>query len=709
MAQRIYRRKIFQKKKRNIIAFLKLLGIILFVFLFGAVFLFIFNIRDLPRPEKFTEGIIPQSTKIYDREGKVVLYEIAGEEKRTVVPLTEIPDYLKWAVIAAEDKNFYEHQGLDMGAILRAILIDLKLKKPIQGGSTITQQLIRSYFLTSKKTLKRKTREIILTLELEKRYSKDQILEWYLNLIPFGSNLYGVEAVSQAFFGKHISDISLEEAALIAATIRAPSYFWPDGPHLKELLARKNYVLERMRKLNYISEEEEKEAREKEIKFTLEPNPIKAPHFVMTYIKPYLENKYGRDFLNRAGLKVYTTIDYDLQKKAEVFLEEGVKNSERYNAYNGALVSINPKTGEILAMVGSKNWYGESEECSPETNKCKFDPKVNTALALRQPGSAFKPFVYLKAFQKGYTPETLIWNVATEFNPNCSPEANQTYDKYGLKCYHPKNYTNKFTGLINFRNALAQSQNLPSVKVLYLTGIEETLDLVKTLGITSLKDKETYGLSLVLGGGEVSLLEMTKAYSVLANDGIKVPLNSIRKIEDANGNVLEEIKKDKLRILPSQIVRQINDILSDNKARAPVFGWNSVLYFKDYNVAVKTGTTQYFNDAWTIGYTPSIATGVWVGNNDNSSMTKPGVVLAGPIWHNFMAEALKKFPEENFKKPEKIITGKPVLDGEIPEQAHSILYYVKKENPRGEIPEDPSIDPQYLNWEYAIHKYLSSL
>ena len=708
MAQRVYRRKIFQKKRKNIIVnLLKISGAILFVFLFIVVTLFILNIRDLPRPEKFTEGIIPQSTKIYDREGKVILYEIAGEEKRTLVSLSEIPDYLGLAVIAAEDKNFYEHQGLDFTGIFRAILTDLKLRKPIHGGSTITQQLIRSYFLTTKKTLERKTREILLSLELERRYSKDQILEWYLNLIPFGSNLYGVEAASQAFFGKHISDVSLEEAATIAAIIKTPSYLWPGETHLDELLGRKDYVLRRMKKLNYISEEQEKEAREKEIEFTLKINPIEAPHFVI-YVKSYLEDKYGRDFLNRAGLKVYTTIDIDLQKKAETLIERGVENLKRYNAHNGALVSIDPKTGEILAMVGSKNWHGESEECSLETNMCKFDPKVNVTLSSRQPGSAFKPFAYATALQKGFTPQTLIWDLATEFDPNCSPECNQTYGEYDSKCYHPRNYDNKFIGLIDMRTALAQSRNLPSVKVLYLAGLKETLGLAKSLGITTLENGRVYGLSLVLGGGEVKLLEMTKAYSVFANDGIEVPLNFIKKIEDGDGNIIEERKKGESRILPSQVTRQINDILSDNKARAAVFGWNSALYFKDYDVAVKTGTTQFFNDAWAIGYTPSIATGVWIGNNDNSSMTKPGVTLSGPIWHSFMLEALKNYPKEEFKKPEEITTGKPVLDGEILEESHSILYYVQKEDPQGEIPEDPLTDLQYLNWEYSVNKYSDS-
>jgi len=708
MVRRIYQKKVFQKNKKNIIfAFLKISGIVLCLFLFIGILLFILNIKDLPRPEKFNEGLIPQSTKIYDRNGDVLLYEIAGKEKRTLVSLSEIPDNLKWAVISTEDKNFYKHQGIDVQAILRAILIDLKIRKPLHGASTITQQLIRSYFLTTKKTLKRKTQEIILTLELERRYSKDQILEWYLNLIPFGSNLYGAEATSQTFFGKHISDITLEEAALMAAIIRAPTYFWPQGEHLDELLNRKDYVLERMRKLGYITEEQEKEAREKEIEFAFDPKTIKAPHFVI-YVKSYLEDKYGRDYLDTAGLKVYTTLDAELQEKAEEIVKNGVDYLRIYDAHNGALVSINAKTGDILAMVGSKDWYGESEECSEETNLCKFDPKVNVAFSLRQPGSAFKPIVYLDAFSKGYTPETLIWNVATEFNPDCSPDANQEYDEYNLKCYHPRNYSDKFTGLTNLRNALAQSVNLPAVKVLYLTGVKSSLDLAKKLGITTLKNEGTYGLSLVLGGGEVRLIEMVGAYSVFANNGVKKPLNFIERIEDSNGNIIEQRKTSETRVVSSQIVKQLNSILSDNNARAPIFGYNSALNFKDYDVAVKTGTTQFLNNAWAIGYTPSIVTGVWVGNNDNSPTKKPGVTLAGSIWHSFMNEILKKFPKENFEKPEKNITEKPILDGKEIEP-HSLLYYVQKEDPLGPPLDNPSSDPQYSNWEYSVQKYINSL
>jgi len=589
---------------------------------------------------------------------------------------------------------------------LRAILTDLKLRRPIQGGSTITQQLIRSYFLTTKKTFQRKTRELVLTLELERRYPKDQILEWYLNLIPFGGNLYGVEAASQTFFGKPVSQISLAESALLASLIKAPSHLWPYGTHLDELLKRKDYVLERMRKANYITIEQEQKAKTENIEFIQETNVFKKAHHFVMYVKDYLENKYGKDFLTTAGLKVYTTLDIDLQEKAEILLKNSIEELKRYNAYNGALVSLEAKTGEILVMVGSKDFFGEPfpEGCTPGVN-CKFDPQVNTSLSLRQPGSAIKPFVYAQAFLQGFTPKTVIWDVPTEFNPNCSPDANDLTDKYGIKCYHPKNYDDKFKGLINLRSSLAQSRNLPSVKVLYLAGLSPTLNLIRNFGITSLKDEKAYGLALVLGGGEVRLLEIVGAYSVFANNGVKVPLNFIKKIEDVNGNIIEEMKETRIKVIPSQIAKELNDILSDNNARAPIFGFDSALYFKDYDVAVKTGTTQYFNDAWAIGYTPSLVAGVWVGNNDNSPTKKPGVMSAGAIWNKFMQEALKKFDKESFEKPEEVTTGKPVLDGIMPEP-HTILHYINKNEPQGEG--NSQDDPQYQHWETAVQNWLKN-
>ncbi len=697
-----------KREKKNILALLIKGFLIFFIstILIGFL-LVVFYIRDLPRPEKFTEGVIPQSTKIYDREGEILLYEVTGEEKRTIVSLDVIPDYLQKAVVATEDNGFYQHQGIDLKGLFRAVLIDLKLGKPTHGGSTITQQLIRSYFLTTKKTLERKTREIILSLELERRYPKEQILEWYLNLIPFGSNLYGVEAASQTFFGKSVAELSLPESAVMAAIIKAPSYLWPNGSHKEELLARKNYVLDRMVINKYITQEEAAAAKEEEIVFTMESAPIEAPHFITTYIMPYLEDKYGRDHLNKAGLRIYTTLNIDYQKRAEVILEEKLEELKIYNAYNGGLVVLDPRTGELLVMIGSKDWQGESAECSSETGRCKFNPKVNVTLSLRQPGSAFKPFVYATAFEKGYTPETLLWDIATEFNPNCSPAANQSFSSYGGACYHPRNYNNTFSGLITLRSALAQSRNLPSVKLLYLANVEDSLAMANKLGITTLKSSDDYGLALVLGGGEVKLLDMAYGYGVFANDGIKAPQNFILKIEDNKGNIIEEVKRDNIRILSAQTARKINDILSDNEARSPMFGYNSLLHFEEYQVAAKTGTTQYLNDAWTIGYTPSLVTAVWVGNNDNTAMTKAGISLAGPIWHDTMDYLLANSENTNFINPQEKTERDSILTGQDLNN-HSILHYINKKDPQGPALENPSQDPQYNNWEYAVKRYLGS-
>ena len=704
-----------KNKKRKIVFFL--LKSLFFFFLFlslGVLFLFIYYARDLPRPEKFGERHFIQSTKIYDRSGEILLYNIYGEEKREIIPLNQIPDHLKNAVIVAEDANFYQHFGVDIKAIIRAILVDIKVKKPAQGASTITQQLIRSSFLTREKTLERKIKEVILTLELERRYSKNQIIEWYLNQIPFGANCYGVEAATQTYFKKQASDISLAEAATLAALIQAPSRLSPYGLNKDRLLARKDYILGRMMELGYITEEQLQISQTEGLEFAEVLQSIKAPHFVIesSYVKSYLEKKYGEDFLKEKGLKVITTIDWELQSFAEEIIEDIAKNNENYNANNAALVAIDPRTGEILAMVGSKDYFGESfpEGCETSEDGCLFEPEFNVATSgKRQPGSAFKPFVYAAAFKKGYTSETILWDVMTEFNPDCDENATDTEDEYGLSCYHPQNYDESFRGPISTREALAQSINLPSVKILYLTGVQNSIKTAEDLGLSTLTEPGRYGLSLVLGGGEVKLLEMVSAYGVFATEGLKVPPVGILKIEDADGNIIEENKKDLKRVLDIQTTRLINDILSDNKARAPMFGYNSALYIKDYQVAAKTGTTQYFNDAWTIGYTPFITLGVWVGNNNNSPMDeKPGIFFAGPIWRQFMEYALTSYPKAGFEKPILIPTGKSVLDGEIIEDnPHSILYYVNKDNPLDEYPEDPTLDPQYLWWEKGIENWLS--
>lgn len=691
MAQRKYYRKVYQKSRARARTWLvfKLLGLVLFLFLAGVSSLFVYYARNLPRPEKFTEKQFAQSTKIYDSSGQVLLYEMYGEEKRTIVPLDIIPEHMKQAVIAAEDAKFYQHFGLDIRAMFRALMADLKLWSPIQGASTIPQQLIRSSFLTTEKTLKRKIREIILTLELSRRYDKEQILEWYLNQVPFGSNAYGVEAAAQTFFNKSAQDISLAEAALLASLIQAPTRLSPYGDNRDQLFSRKNYILDRMAAEHFISREQAQSAKEQELEFAKVLQPIKAPHFVM-YVRNILIDKYGEDFLKQKGFRVFTSLNWHFQEMAEVIVAERAEHNETMNAYNAALVAIEPESGEILAMVGSKNWHGESEECSPETGKCKFDPKVNVVLSQRQPGSAFKPFVYARAFQKGYTPDTVIWDVETNFGI------------WGDEDYEPGNYDGKFRGPLVFRQALAQSINVASVKVLYLAGITETINLAKSLGITTLNEPSSfYGLSLVLGGGAVKLLDMASAYGVFSQEGMLVSPTPILRIEDSYGNIVEENKKTPKRVLTKQICRLINDILSDNEARSPMFGLYSALHIDGYDTAAKTGTTDDFKDAWTIGYSPSLVVGVWAGNNDATPMEKkPAVSLAGPIWNQFMRQVLAEYPKEQFTEPEPIETDKPVLNGQY--QGHSILHFVDKDNPQGPVPANPELDPQYEEWEKSI-------
>jgi len=644
MAKRKRFKKVYEKrgKKRKIFFILKLIsGLFLSSILFF-VAIFIYYAKDLPRPEKFAERLSIQPTKIYDKTGEVLLYEIYGEEKRIIVPLEKVPKFLQEAVIATEDANFYRHFGIDWKGIGRSILVNLKLRKPVYGGSTISQQLIRSTFLTLKKTAERKIREIILTLELERRYPKDQILEWYLNQIPFGSNAYGVEAASQTFFEKSVAEISLSEAATLAALIKAPSLFSPYGENRERLLARKDYVLDQMVKRGFLEEEKSQEAKKEEVVFAKILHPIKAPHFVM-YVREYLESKYGRDFLMEKGLKVYTTLDWELQELAEDIIEQKMEEMEGRKAYNAGLVAIDPKTGHILTMVGSKDWFADPYpgDCTPGKD-CSFEPYPNVALSPRQPGSAFKPFVYITAFGKGYDDEYIVIDEETNFGI------------FGGKPYIPRNYDGLFRGPVTLREALAQSLNVPSVKVLtYLAGLEDSIKTAKSLGITTLNEPLSfYGPSLVLGGGDVELLDMVSAYGVFATEGLRIDSSFILKIEDEKGNVLEKNEKTPKRILEPETCRLINDILSDNEARAPVFGHNSSLHFPDYQVAVKTGTTQNYKDAWTVGYSPSISVGVWVGNNDGAPMRKGlGVYLAGPIWREFIEDFLSEHPIENFQEP----------------------------------------------------------
>lgn len=621
-----------QKNKKHLIfkIFLVLSGI----FILGCfVFLFLI-IRDFPRPEVFAETSMSQNTNIYDRTGEVLLSSIYGEEKRKYVKLEDIPDVLKEAIISTEDANFYNHIGIDFTGILRAIKINLKTFSLSQGASTLDQQLIRSTFLSKEKTADRKIKEIILALELDRRYEKDQILEWYINQVPFGINIYGAEEAANTYFKKSLKDISLEEAATLAAIVQLPSYYSPYSNHLEDLFERKDYVLNRMAAENYITEEEATLAQGKEIVFNQKPK-TKASHFV-TYVKQQLVEIYGNDFLETKGLKIYTSLDYTLQEKAEEIVKTRVEeNSYLYDTYNASLVAMDPETGEILTMIGSADPFKDSypENCDPSST-CKFVPSFNVAtLGNRQPGSSFKPFAYAEAFIKGYGPDTTL--VKDEYT---------NFGSYGGVDYTPQNYDGRYRGWLTLRSALNQSLNIPAVKViLNLAGIDDTVKLATKMGITTLNQTPNYyGPALVLGGGEVHLLDMTSAYSVFSNGGYKVPPVSILKIEDANGNLLYSNTNTPRKVISTEVAETMMNVLSDNAARAPMFGWNSLLYIPSYKVAVKTGTTQDFVDGWTMGTCDLVTVGVWAGNNDNSPMKNNalGTSVAGPIWNEFITYAI---------------------------------------------------------------------
>lgn len=676
---------------------------------------------DIPDLSAFEERRVLQSTKIYDRTGEVILYDLGQDVRRTIVPFNEISHYLKNATIAIEDDEFYNHHGIRPQAILRAGLANFSQGDLLggQGGSTITQQVIKNSVLQSEKTLTRKIKEAILAIKIERVLSKDDILSIYLNESPYGGTIYGVEEAAQAFFAKKASEVTLGEAAYLAALPQAPTYLSPYGSHRDALDARQKLVLERMKINGFITEEEYNEA----VATTTEFQPqavtgIRAPHFVM-FIREQLVEKFGEEALTARGLRVITTLDWDLQKEAErIVAEKGAINVDRFKADNAGLVATDPKTGDLLVMVGSRDYFST-----------EIDGNFNITTAERQPGSAIKPFVYASAFSKGYLPNTIVYDVRTQFSTNCPPDSTSSESP----CYSPNNYNNKFLGPINLRNALAQSLNIPAVKVLYLAGVRDTLKLAADMGLTTLNDPERYGLTLVLGGGEVKLVDMTYAYGVFGNEGVKAKPRSILRIEDNRGAIVEETQIESSRVIDRNVTLMISDVLSDNVARTPLWGANSLVNFPGKAVASKTGSTNNLRDAWLMGYSPSIAVGTWVGNNDNKPM---GGGLSGlivtPMWREFMDIALKKLDPENkdtFAQPEINLTGvKPIIAGQyvdlqalqeslaasgnedfdlslVYDNIHSILHYVNKNDPQGPYPTNPGSDPQYENWEWAVQAW----
>ncbi|MFZ5364282.1 MAG: penicillin-binding protein [Patescibacteria group bacterium] len=702
---------------------------ILFCILIGGIFgvaaLAWFS-RDLPDPDKLLDRQVAQSTKIYDRTGEHVLYEIYSDQKRTMIELSDIPEYVQHATIVAEDRGFYEHHGFDWKGFIRSMWRNITRGTRV-GGSTITQQLVKNAILSPEKTYTRKLRELALSIQIERKFSKDQILKMYFNEIPYGSTSYGIQSAAQTFFGKDAKNLDLAEAALLASLPKLPTYYSPHGSHTDDLLERQQYILDSMAEEEYITEEEAEAAKKVDVlsRIVAKKESITAPHFVM-YVKEILTEKYGEKVVEQGGLKVYTSLDFDKQKFAEEAVAENMeKNSTKYNAWNAALVAIDPKTGQILAMVGSKDYFAEPEPegCDPGKN-CKFEPNVNVALRLRQPGSSFKPIVYAAAFQKGFTPETTLFDLITTF-------------KTDTKDYIPHNYDDAEHGPVSMRSALAGSLNIPAVKTLYLAGIDNVLNLAQAMGYTTLNDRSRFGLSLVLGGGEVRLLEHVAAFGVFAADGILHDTSPILKIEDAKGQLLEEWEEDKGKeVISRQTARQIQSVMSDDAARSYIFGSGGPLTLPGRPVGAKTGTTNDWRDGWTMGYTPSLVAGVWAGNNDNKEMKRgaDGVYVAAPIWNAFMKKALKDTPVENFTPPEPVETDKAILKGELGaetiikvdkisgklatentpastiiekkfREVHTILFYVNKDDPNGPSPENPAADPQFANWEAPVAKW----
>ncbi len=704
---------------RDLFIILVALGLLLF----GTLIFWASSLR-VPDLSSFNERRISQSAKIYDRSGEILLYNLGENTKRTLVSGEKISRNIKNAAVAIEDAEFYQHNGIKISAIIRATLMNALSLGFSQGGSTITQQVVKNSLLTSEKKISRKLKEWILSVKLEKVASKDQILEIYLNESPYGGTLYGVEEASLAFFGKHAEEITLGEAAYLAAIPQAPTYYSPYGNHKEALDGRKNLVLQKMLENEFITEDEFKKAKDENVLFLSQGDTsIKAPHFVF-WVREYLEQKYGRQALENEGLKIITTIDFPMQTKAEEIVKKfAFENEKKFNAENAALVAIDPKTGQILAMVGSRDYFDKN-----------IDGNFNVALGKRQPGSAFKPFVYATAFKKGYTPDTVLFDLKTQFSTACEPE---NFSKEP-PCFSPDNYDNLFRGPMSLRNALAQSVNIPSVKILYLAGITDSIQTANDMGITTLEGKARYGLTLVLGGGEVTLLDLTSGYSVFGNDGVRNPYASILKVENNLGEVLEEFKPSPKEAIPSNVARMLSDVLSDNNARSPAFGDSSYLHFPNRQVAVKTGTTNDYKDAWIVGYTPSIAVGAWAGNNDNSPMEKKvaGFIVA-PMWNTFMKEVLESAPNEPLPKTDSTdkssirpilrglwqggvvytvdkFSGKLATDLTPPEareeravkNIHSILYWVDKNNPNGEIPSNAFNDPQFKLWEYPVRKWV---
>lgn len=627
------------KRSRFIFKLAKFGFIAVVVGFLGLFFILPLLAFNLPSPDKIIrrEGF---STKIFDRNGKI-LYDIYADQNRTLVELEDLPQFLKDATISIEDKNFYSHQGFDPLGMVRG-LSRIFTRGYAQGGSTLTQQLVKNVLLTSERSVLRKIKEFVLAVQIERKYSKDEILRMYLNEAPYGGTAWGVGSAAEVYFGKEVKDLNLIESAILAGLPQRPSAYSPYSSTPNAYVERTKQVLRRMREDEKINSEQEESAINdlENIEFQERGANFKAPHFVQ-YVQEILEERYGQVVTEQGGLKVTTTLDLELHEKAQQIVAEEISKVENFHITNGAAVVIDPQTGEILSMVGSRAFD------DPD-----IDGQVNVTVALRQPGSSFKPFTYVTGFKKGYTPATLIMDVPTEFPGG-----------EGQPTYKPVNYDGKYRGPVQVRYAIANSLNVPAVKMLALVGIKDTLQTAYDMGLTSLEPtRETLsrvGLSLTLGGGEVRLLDLTAAYSPFMNSGFRVDPVAILKVEDADGKILENnTPSTGKRVLTPEQAYLMADILSDNDARKEVFGLNSLLHLSGKQIAVKTGTTNDKRDNWTVGGNPQAVVGVWVGNNDNSPMTQvaSGVSGASPIWRKILIESLAGRPNVTFETPGGIVT-----------------------------------------------------
>lgn len=636
--------------------------------LFGSV---IYFATQVPSPEELTNREVASATKIFDRSGEL-LYDIYQNQNRTPIKLSQVPTHVKQSTLAIEDKDFYKHSGFSITGIARS-MFELLWNRRVQGGSTLTQQLVKNALLSGERTLPRKMKEFILAIQVERSYSKDQILEMYLNEIPYGGTSYGIEAASNLYFGKNTTDLNLAEAALLAGLPQRPSVYSPYGSRPELSKERQSQVLRRMVEDGYISEKEADEAEKEELKYRTTQNEVgfKAPHFVL-YVKEKLIEQFGDKLVEQGGLRVTTTLDYKLQEVAQKIVKDEVEKLKGSKVGNGAAVVLDPKNGQILSMVGSKDYFAKD-----------YEGNVNVTLSLRQPGSATKPINYARGLEEGYNANYTIVDVKTEFPGGNKP------------LYIPTNYDGRFHGPVQVRYALGNSYNLPAVKMLALVGVKDVMDLGYRMGLStwepSQENVNSVGLSLTLGGREVRLLDLTSAFGVLGNKGRQLDPVSILKVEDQKGKTLFEFKpSDGRKVLDEGIAFIISDILADNGARTAAFGANSVLNIQGRVVAVKTGTTDEKRDNWTIGFTPSRVTGVWVGNNDNSPMDPKiasGVTGASPIWNKIMGEALKELPNEPFERP-SLVTQVDV-DGLMSGTPHSGSptrkeYFIGGTEPKGE-------------------------